>query len=118
MLKLDDVMSCWRVYPGQRTDQREKVYESYRQMIDESPEIRESDWAVRRAAAASKYLIGISYGNDRRWFARVTAFSLALLHYPWIFRWVPGKTKFVPGLSRVRTIHSRVRLITASKGKR
>lgn len=101
VVKVDDAMSCWRMYPGQRTDQRQKVYNSYRRMIAESEEIQRGGLTVRRAAVASRFLIAISFGKGSTRIPAVLSFMLAVVCFPSIFSWVPRKRKLVPGYGRI-----------------
>ncbi|MAY36253.1 MAG: hypothetical protein CMN84_09165 [Spongiibacteraceae bacterium] len=99
-VKIDDTLSCWRVYQGQRTDQREKVYSSYKRMVDESVEINQSGFRVRMAALASKHLIALSFAPERGRYRKLLSLCLAIVLFPPAFRWIPGKRRFVPGLQR------------------
>ena len=105
--KIDDTLSCWRVYQGQRTDQRENVYRSYRKMIDESVEINQSGFRVRLAALASKQLIALSFAPVRRRFSKLLPLCLAIVLFPPVFRWIPKKRRFVPGLQRLIRLFAR-----------
>lgn len=109
VVKVDETLSCWRMYPGQRTDQRQRVYESFQRMLAESPEIRNAGLEVRRAALAGRQLIGLSYGARRDSWAGFTRLLAATLLYPRIWPHVPNKTRFVPGgrlLKRLRRLLS------------
>lgn len=100
-VKVDEVWSAWRVYPGQRTDQRRRVLEDYRRMVAESADIAEAPWRVRRAASASRHLIGMSYDRGGRWTA-LGHLANAVVRWPPLLRHVPEKHRAVPGLRRLR----------------
>ncbi len=94
-VKIDAVLSAWRVYPGQRTDQRQRVFSDFRRMLDESPDVRHGDWRTRQAARSAKQLIGVSYDNRGPWSrARYLVFAVAL--YPPVWRHIPGKRGMLP----------------------
>lgn len=95
-LKVDEALSAWRVYPGQRTDQRDRVYESFRRMIDCSPEIQAGGARVRLAALAGKQLIGVSFGANRGPWHRLWHVLSATALYPPIWGYIPNKARFVP----------------------
>lgn len=105
VVKMNGVLAAWRVYPGQRTDRRAQVYESFRRMLDESEDIRRGGWRVRCASAAARHLIGVSFGPRRGTLARLSYLAGAVLWYPPIWPWLPQKERLIPGyglLSRLR----------------
>lgn len=95
--KVDAVWSAWRVYPGQRTGDRRKVFEDYRRMIDASEDIAAADKRVRRAARASKELIGVSFDRSGRFSQLRYLLAAAAIHPP-LFAKVPYKLRMVPGI--------------------
>jgi glycosyltransferase involved in cell wall biosynthesis len=98
--KLDAVLSCWRMYPEQRTDQRRKVFESFNRMIDDAPEIRGS--RLKRAALAGKQLIHLSYGPNRSPAARLWHVLAATALFPAVWPYVPTKATLWPRLPDLR----------------
>lgn len=95
-LKVDDALSSWRIYAGQRTDQHAKVYESFRRMIARAPEVRSGGVRVRLAALAAGQLIAVSFGPHRGPWHRLYHVLAATLLYPWIWPYIPNKARFVP----------------------
>lgn len=94
-IKVDQVLSSWSVYPGQRTGDRKRVFTDFRRMLDESQEIREGNWRLRQAARSAKQLIGVSY--DRRGpLSKARYLLAAAVLYPPVWRHVPGKRGMFP----------------------
>ncbi len=96
-VKLDAPMSAWRIYQGQRTDQRAKVLESFLRMLDSAPELQRGDPQLARAVLAAKRLILISFGPRRRRWHKFYNLLRATLAYPAVWPWVPNKHRMLPG---------------------
>ncbi|MDV6033275.1 MAG: glycosyltransferase [Phycisphaera sp. RhM] len=62
--KLDRFLSRRRMHDAQRDTQGAKIIRDFSKMIDQSPDIANSDASIRRAAEAAKYLIRIRYNTD------------------------------------------------------
>lgn len=95
------ILSAWRIYEGQRTHSPEgkrRVWDDYRKMMAETPELRHAPWRVRRLALASEHLLALRSHPTGE--AAAVRWHLALgfllhptfwRHYPWPIRpWLPG----------------------------
>lgn len=100
VVKVDAELSAWRMYAGQRTDQRRKVFDAYRRMIDESPDIQGAGWQTRLAALASKQLIGISFDRGGPW-RKLRYLLAATALYPPLWPQVPRKLAMLPKIREI-----------------
>lgn len=62
--KLNQFLSKRRIHDAQRDTQGEKIIRDFTKMIDQSPDIANSNPAIRRAAEASKHLIRVRYNPE------------------------------------------------------
>lgn len=101
--KVDEVLSAWRMYEGQRTDQRRKVYDSFNRMLDESPDIRSGGFRVQQGARAARHLISVGFGPRTRW-SRPHHILMATLLFPAVWPYIPRKAAMFPGFNRVSSL--------------
>jgi glycosyltransferase involved in cell wall biosynthesis len=101
-LKFDRAWSAWRMYPGQRTKQNQKVYDSFVRMLDDSPEIQHGDARIKRASRAAKLLIAMRFGPPRSPLQKLVLLLRATLIFPQVWNYVPNKSTLVPGYSLLR----------------
>ena len=99
-IKVDGVWSSWRVYPGQRSSEREAVFEDFRRMVNDAPEVQSGSWRTRQAGRAAKQLIGVSYARRGPW-SKAARLAAATAMYPAIWPHVPGKRGMLPTRAEV-----------------
>lgn len=101
---VDQVLSAWRIYPGQRThspEARKRIWREYWQMVEELPDLRASSIRVRRLARASAHLLALRFHPtaDRSTVRRHLILGFLQhptfwRHYPWPIRpWLPGAAR-------------------------
>lgn len=101
VLKVDSVLSAWRMHPAQRNTQAAKIWHSYWQMIEESEEIKQSPLRLRLAADAGRRLLVQYYDPGRSAWFRVFQIWRAVLTYPPAIRALRSNTSLVPGIGRL-----------------
>lgn len=99
--KVDSVWSAYRRHAEQRNNQTAKIFNSYWQMIGESPELRAAPLRQRLAADAGRRMF-VQYYNPGRWWLRVYHLWRGLLTYPPAWRSLREAGALVPGLTRVQ----------------
>jgi glycosyltransferase involved in cell wall biosynthesis len=93
--KIDRVLSGWRQHAGQRTAPNRRAWDDYWTMIDESDDLRAAAPSVRRAARASRHILGLYlHPTGNPWAMRWHALC-ALVTYPRFVRYVP-RHRFYP----------------------
>lgn len=103
--RVEDLLSGWRMYEGQRTHsgQHGKIWEGYWRMIEDCVELRSAAPRVQRLARASRHVMALSHhptGNGwaLRWHA-----LLALFGHPTFWRYQSGANlrRLIPGYTRL-----------------
>lgn len=84
VVKLDDFLSQRRMHEAQRDTQKAKIVRDYRQMVEQSPDIRQAPARIRSAARAGAELIAMRYS---------TLDPQTLAHY-----WAAARTEMRAGL--------------------
>jgi glycosyltransferase involved in cell wall biosynthesis len=98
---IEDVLSGWRLYGGQRTHggHERQIWEGYWQMIEDCAELRSAPLRVRRLACASRHIMALSHHPTRRPWALRWHVLLALLQHPTFWRYQSPQqlVRLVPG---------------------
>jgi glycosyltransferase involved in cell wall biosynthesis len=111
--RIDDVLSGWRIYGGQRTSsgQQRKIWDGYWQMIEDCAELATAPPRVRRLARASRHILALRHHpTGDRWAVRGHAL-LAMLQHPtfWRYQEPENLRRLVPGYGRTRAMYRRLR---------
>ena len=111
--RIDDVLSGWRIYGGQRTfsGQQRKIWDGYWQMITDCAELKTAPPRVRRLARASRHILALQHHPTcDRWAVRRHAL-LAMLQHPtfWRYQEPENLRRLVPGYGRARVMYRRLR---------
>ncbi|HXG29192.1 MAG TPA: glycosyltransferase family 2 protein [Nevskiales bacterium] len=112
-IRLDRVLSGWRLYPGARTHsgQQRKIWDGYWRMIDDNRDLRLAPARVQRLARASRHILALRFHpTGNRWSIR-WHLLLGLLQHPsfWRYHRLPDLARFLPGYHLARTIYHRLR---------
>lgn len=106
--RIEDVLSGWRIYAGQRTSGRHgaAIWEGYWQMIDDCEELKSAPRRVRRLARASRHILALRFHpTGNRWAVRGHAL-LALPGHPTFWRYQEPEhlKRLVPGYRWARSM--------------
>ncbi len=109
-IRIDQVLSGWRLYAGARTHsgQQRKVWDGFWQMIeDNGADLRRSGARVWRLARASRHIVAMRFPpSGNRWVVRWHLLLGTLLHPTW---WRYQRTAdlliFVPGYALTRRLY-------------
>lgn len=107
-LRLDRVLSCWRLHAGGRTHRghQREIWDGYWRMIADNRELASAPAHVQRLARASRHILALRFhptGNPWavRWHALV-----ALAQHPTFWRWQDRRAlaRLVPGYGALRWV--------------
>lgn len=94
--------SAWRQHEVQRDKEARKVWDAWRRMIDDSPDLRRAPLRLRLAAEAGHSLLAIKYNpTGSKWF-RLAHLWRAVLLYPPSLLGIREKTLLLPGAGSLR----------------
>lgn len=108
-IRVDRVLSGWRLYPGARTHsgQQRKIWEGYWQMIEDNVELTHAEPRIQRMARASCHIVAMHFHpTGNRWAIR-WHMLLGLLQHPtwWRYQKASKLIAFAPGYLTVRRIY-------------
>jgi glycosyltransferase involved in cell wall biosynthesis len=118
-IRLDKVLSAWRVRPEQRTrpEQYQALWDGYWRMIEDCEELKAAPRRVRRLAYASRHLFALQFHPTGNIWAQRWHVLRALPGHPTFWRYYPpGRIKrLAPGFSRAQRSVRRLRRALATR---
>lgn len=118
-IRIDKVLSGWRLYAGARTHSRQqkKIWEGYWQMIEDNVELTRASPRVQRLAHASKHIVAMRFHPTGNRWAICWHLLLGLVQHPtwWRYQRITDILSCVPGYLRLRRVfHAVKRKLTSS----
>lgn len=108
-VRVDRVLSGWRLYAGARTHsgQQRKVWEGFWQMIDDCAELKQASPRIRRLARASRHIVAMRFPpSPSRWVVRWHLLLGTLLHPTWWrYQRASDLITFAPGYGAARRMY-------------
>jgi len=107
--KIDRVLSAYRRHEAQRDKETTQILSSYRQMIENSDEIKRAPWRVRLAAKAGTHMLVQHYNPTGSARYQSGQMWLAMLMYPPTVRAVWKRKALVPPPPSAKGVVRRLR---------
>lgn len=112
-IRIDRVLSGWRLYAGARTHsgQHRRIWEGYWQMIEDNVELARATPRIRRLAHASKHILAMRFHPTGNRWAICWHLLLGLAQHPtwWRYQKASDVVTFVPGYLLARRIYRAIK---------